>query len=266
MGIHKIIEVTEMKELMLDIMSSIDEYCRKNGLRYSLAYGTLIGAIRHKGYIPWDDDIDIFMPRPDYMKFMKEFNHPYYKACCAEYTPGWDHFIAKVCDDRTVIDEGHGDISGVYVDVFPVDGWPEGEDEIKKHYSKVVRYLRLWSSLHYTQHMKISRANGLSKNVKIVASKFLGLFTNSTRALKKMLKAKTQYSYETSSKVGSLTCGDWSVPRYYFDNLIDCPFEDRTYLVSEQYDALLRVYFGDYMQLPPVEQRVSNHGYTAYWK
>ena len=127
------IEITEMKELMLDIMSSIDKYCRENGLRYSLAYGTLIGAIRHQGYIPWDDDIDIWMPRPDYMRFMQEYKHEYYKAYCAELTPGWDRFIAKVCDERTVIDEGHGEVCGVYVDIFPIDGWPEGEKGIKKH-------------------------------------------------------------------------------------------------------------------------------------
>lgn len=260
------INILEMKKLMLDIMSSIDEYCRKNGLRYTLAYGTLIGAIRHKGYIPWDDDIDIWMPRPDYMKFMKEFSHPYFKAYCAEYTPEWDHFIAKVCDDRTIIDEGHGDKCGVYVDVFPVDGWPDNEKDIKKHYAKVMRRLRMWSSLHYTQHLKICRFNGLSKNIKIVVSKFLGLFSNSTHALRKMLDSKTKYSYENSSKVGSLTCGNWAVPRCYFDKLIETEFEGRLYLVSEQYDALLRAVFGDYMQLPPEDERVSNHGFKAYWK
>ena len=266
MGAPKIIDVSEMKELMLDIMSSIDDYCRKNGLRYTLAYGTLLGAIRHNGYIPWDDDIDIWMPRPDYMRFMKEFNHPYYKACCAEYTPGWDHFIAKVCDDRTIIDEGHGDKCGVYVDIFPIDGWPDEENDIKKHYTKVMRYLRLWSSLHYTKYMTLNLSNGLSKNIKIAASKFLGVFFNSNHFLKKMLKSKTQYPYDTSSKVGSLTCGDWAVPKYYFDDLTVHPFENCNYIITKEYDALLRVVYGNYMQLPPEEQRVSNHGFTACWK
>ena len=200
------------------------------------------------------------------MKFMKEFHHSYYKAYSAEFSPGWDHFIAKVCDERTIIDEGHGDVCGVYVDVFPIDGWPENEKCVKKHYSRVMRYLRLWSSLHYTQHMKISRSKGVFKNIKIVASKILGLFFDSKQFLGKMLKTKTEYPYQTASKVGSLTCGDWAVPKCYFDNLIDLPFEDRVFFASEQYDALLKVVFGNYMELPPVEQRVSNHGFTAYWK
>ena len=266
MSVTKKIEITEMKELMLDIMSSIDKYCRENGLRYSLAYGTLIGAIRHQGYIPWDDDIDIWMPRPDYMRFMKEYKHEYYKAYCAELTPGWDRFIAKVCDERTVIDEGHGEICGVYVDIFPIDGWPEGEKGIKKHYSKVMRYLRLWSSLHYTKNMTLSGSNGLSKNIKIAVSRLLGIFFNSNHFLKKLLKAKAQYPYDTSSKVGSLTCGDWAVPRYYFDDLTVHPFENYIFIISKEYDALLRVVYGNYMQLPPEEQRVSNHGFTACWK
>lgn len=262
----KMIEVHEMKRLMLDIMSSIDKYCRDNGIRYSMAYGTLLGAVRHKGYIPWDDDIDIWMPRPDYMRFMEYFKHPYYKAYCAEFSPRWDHFIAKVCDERTIIDEGHGDVCGVYVDIFPVDGWPDNEKLIKKHYSRVMRYLRLWSSLHYTQNMKLSLSQGFFKNIKIAASKILGLFFDSSHFLKEMLKTKTEYPYQTASKVGSLTCGDWAVPKYYFDKLIDLPFENRVFLASEQYDALLKVVFGNYMVLPPVEQRISNHGFTAYWK
>lgn len=262
----KEISVSDMKYLMLDIMSSIDEFCRQNGLRYSLAYGTLIGAVRHKGYIPWDDDIDIFMPRQDYLKLMKDFKHPYYKTYCAELNPEWDHFIAKVCDERTVIDEGHGDKCGVYVDVFPLDGWPEQPEQKKKHYAKVTKYLRLWSSLHYTQHLELSASNGLQKNLKIVASKVLGLFSTSRHFLDKMLKYKSMYNFEGASMVGSLTCGDWSVPRKYCEEFIDTDFEGRTYMISKYYDGLLRVYFGDYMQLPPEEERVSNHGFTAYLK
>ena len=163
----KIIDTVELKSLMLSILKDVDTFCRTNNIRYFLTYGTLIGAVRHKGFIPWDDDVDICMPRPDYMRFMKEYNHEYYKAYCAEFTPGWDHFIAKVCDDRTIIDEGHGDKCGVYIDVFPLDGWPKGEISKLIHYRRVLFYLRIWSSLHYTQYFKINKENGLFKNVKI---------------------------------------------------------------------------------------------------
>ena len=262
----KIIDVPEMKILMLDIMSSIDEFCRQNGLRYSLAYGSLIGAVRHKGYIPWDDDIDIFMPRKDYMKLMTDFRHPYYKTYCPELDKDWDQFIAKVCDERTVIDEGHGDKCGVFVDVFPLDGWPEEPEKKKKHYAKVVKNMRLWSSLHYTQHLELTASNGLSKNLKIMTSKLLGMFSTSRHFLDKIVEYKSMYGFEESFTVGSLTCGDWSVPRKCCEEIIDTDFEGRTYMIFKDYDTLLRVYFGDYMQLPPEEERVSNHGFTACWK
>lgn len=265
-GTSRIIDVFEMKCLMLDIMSSIDDYCRNNGLRYCLAYGTLLGAIRHKGYIPWDDDIDIWMPRPDYMKFMAEFKHPYYKTYCAEFTPDWNHFIAKVCDDRTVIDEGHGDISGVYVDVFPLDGWPNNRVLANIHYQKILARLRVWSSLHYTQFLKIKKKQGIRKNIKIIVSKFIGLFCSKESAIKKLINIKMKYPYTISKYVGSLTCGDWAVPREDAENLIETMFEGKSFLIPKNYDRWLRVIFGDYMKLPPEKDRVSNHGYQAYWK
>ncbi len=259
------IDLRELKSLMLSILQDIDRFCRTHGIRYYLAYGTLIGAVRHKGYIPWDDDIDICMPRPDYMRFMQQYQHPYYKAYCAETTPGWDHFIAKVCDERTIIDEGHGDLCGVYVDVFPLDGLPDTEKGIKAHYRKVMSLLRIWSSLHYTQKLHLKKGNGLGKNIKILTSKILGLFYSSKKALKRVLKEKMKYPYEISDYVGSMTCGDWSVPRDHIE-MIDGEFEGMRFIIPKNYDEWLTAIYGDYMQLPPVEQRVSNHGFKAYWK
>ena len=260
------INIEELKRLMLCIMQDIDKFCREHNIRYCLAYGSLLGAIRHKGYIPWDDDIDIWMPRPDYMRFMKEYRHPYYSAYCAEFTPGWDHFIAKVCDDRTIIDEGLGDTCGVYVDVFPLDGWPDKKRYLHAHYRKIMFHLRMWSSLHYTAKFDIKKGNGIAKNMKILASKGLRLFYSSEKALNRMLKTKMRYPYESSSHIGSLTCGDWAIPRDHIEPLIEGEFEGNRFLIPTNYDEWLTAIFGDYMQLPPEEQRVSNHGFKAYWK
>ena len=259
------ISLEQLKGIMIDILIDLDRFCKEKGLRYFLTYGTLIGAVRHKGFIPWDDDLDICMPRPDYMRFMKEYHHPFYTAYCAEFSPGWDHFIAKVCDDRTVIDEGHGDLFGVYIDVFPYDGLPETLSKVKAHHRRIMTLLRLWSSLHYTQRLKITKSNGIIKDIKILASRSLGLFYSSDKAMKRVLHAKMRYPYETSKLVGSMTCGEWAFPRNHI-KIIDGEFEGRVFPIPENYDEILSAIYGDYMQLPPVEQRVSNHGFKAFWK
>ncbi len=106
----------------------------------------------------------------------------------------------------------------------------------------------------------------MSKKAKIAFSKILGLITTSRKALDRMLKFKTKYSFDDSALVGSLTCGDWAVSKACFEEMEECQFEDREYMISSHYDEILRAIFGDYMQLPPEEERVSNHGYKVFWK
>ncbi len=260
----KEISLQELKQIMLLILQDIDSFCKSHNIRYFLAYGTLLGAIRHKGYIPWDDDIDIWMPRPDYMRFMEQYKHRYFSAYSPEYSSGWDHYIAKVCDDRTIIDEGHGDKCGVYVDVFPLDGMPDAPGKIRSHSKAIKKRMRIWSSLHYTRNLKIKKDNGLAKNIKILASRVLGIFYSNKKALGRFLKTKMEYPYETSHFIGYV--GGWSIPRNHITSLIESPFEEYQFLIPENFDEWLTTIYGNYMQLPPIEKRVSNHGFKAYWK
>ena len=121
---RKYINVEELKHIQLDMLSDIAEFCEQNNIKYFLAYGTLIGAIRHKGYIPWDDDIDICMPRPDYDKFLSLYNKKdsAYKAVAFELDENYKLPFAKVNDTRTVMWETmyDQDVFGVYIDVFPL--------------------------------------------------------------------------------------------------------------------------------------------------
>ena len=112
----------ELKSIQLDLLQKTADFCENNGLRYFLCGGTLIGAIRHKGYIPWDDDIDIAMPRPDYEKFVRIFNltQNYYQVMSIETDPDYAYAFAKVYENRTVLKELHypGDAFGVYIDIL----------------------------------------------------------------------------------------------------------------------------------------------------
>jgi lipopolysaccharide cholinephosphotransferase len=125
----------ELRSIQLDLLQKTADFCEANGIRYFLCGGTLLGAIRHKGYIPWDDDIDIAMPRTDYDRFCMTFNQPNskYRVKSLSTHPDYNNAFAKVYDDRTMLKELHykGIHFGVYIDVLPVDGVKDSA-QIKK--------------------------------------------------------------------------------------------------------------------------------------
>lgn len=133
----KDISVEELKMIQLKILDSIDDFCKKNGIQYFLFSGTLIGAVRHKGYIPWDDDVDICMKRKDYDRFFSEFNQQRrdtLKAISAEIEKNYYLASGKVIDTATVIEEENNCAMpiGVYVDIFPMDNLPADDKKLEK--------------------------------------------------------------------------------------------------------------------------------------
>ena len=144
----KNISVEELKMLQLKILDSIDDFCKKNEIQYFLFSGTLIGAVRHKGYIPWDDDVDICMKRKDYDRFFAEFNQQRQdtlKAISTETEK--DYYLAsgKVIDTATVIEEenNYAMLIGVYVDVFPMDYLPADDKKLKQLNHRIDIYRKM---------------------------------------------------------------------------------------------------------------------------
>lgn len=123
----KKIETEEMKKLELDMLIDVAKFCDENDIRYYLSGGTLLGAVRHKGFIPWDDDIDISMPRPDYLKFVSTYNgsSEFYQVQSIENNDKYWRTFAKVFDTRTYLKEDAirmpKDGNGVFIDIFPID-------------------------------------------------------------------------------------------------------------------------------------------------
>lgn len=258
----RIITSEELRKIQLDLLQKTADFCESNGLRYFLCGGTLIGAVRHKGYIPWDDDIDIAMPRSDYEKFINIFNRPqnYYQVMSFETNPDYAYAFAKVYDNRTILKELHykGTI-GAYIDVFPADAVKDAAQ---------IRKIML---LHKVLNTK--RANyyhrTLSKMIINSLGKLLLLPFSAQQIARWMDSEARKYAFGSLPTAGvivnPLGVGEM-VEKSVFDSDTYCEFEGRKYRVPIGYDKWLRSIYGDYMQLPPVEHRVTHHTFEAWWK
>lgn len=259
----KEIHSEELKNIQLDLLRKTADFCDHNNIKYFLCGGTLIGAIRHQGYIPWDDDIDISMPRPDYDKFIAMFNKPgnYYQVIDMSNSPKYGFPFAKVHDTRTFVNELQyaKDKFGVYIDIFPIDG--VGEDE------QVFRILR-WRKILHTKKANYYQRT-IPKKIINTFGKILLLPFSVHQILKKMDKEARKYPYGSTSKAGVIInpYGTREIVNLtVFEHSIPKKFEDREYMVPAGYDTWLRSVYGDYMQLPPEDKRHSPHVSVAYWK
>ena len=259
----RIIDTNELRIIQLDLLQKTVDFCERNNIRYYLCGGTLLGAIRHQGYIPWDDDIDISMPRPDYDRFIALFNKPenYYQVIDMSNNPKYGFPFAKVHDTRTYVDELQyaKDQFGVYIDIFPIDG--VGEDK------QVFRILRLRKLLHTKKANYYQRT--LSKKIINTFGKILLFPISVHKILKMMDKEARKYPFGSTPRAGVIInpygtreIVDLSV----FDNPICVKFEDGFYKIPAAYDTWLSSIYGDYMQLPPEDKRHSPHVSVAYWK
>lgn len=264
------LSLEELKKLQVDILCKVDEFCCDNHINYTLAYGTMIGAIRHEGYIPWDDDIDIAMPRPDYDRFIRNFNG--YDADLYVLAPELNyHFYASyanVCDRRTLLNEGKnshlGIEMGVKIDIFPIDGTPFDFNEYKKE----VRYIRersaMLASKRYPIELKLSKSN-----IKTLVYRFLSIPYKYDTIQRKIIDKCLKYSFHDSEYVDTISYpvyNDTRVSKALFNEYIDVKFEHKSFKAIKEYDRYLKTIYGDYMKLPPVEKRVSHHDFNAFWK
>lgn len=268
------LELTEIKQCGFEVLCAVEQVCRENGIRYSLTGGTLLGAVRHQGFIPWDDDIDLMMPRPDYDRFIAIVKAGDYgfDLHCVE-TDGREYWypFAKACHRKTVLKEqGVQETKvplGVYVDIFPVDGAGNSASGAKLR-TMVFQFLHglkttsNWTCYHRSKLRK--RYYEPARYVCYLLSRLLGRELID-RMLDRFLRAK---SFETSAFAGRLV-GDFGsreiLPKDLFTSYGEVSFEDRKFAAVSDSDAFLRALYGDYMQLPPEEKQVTHHEFEAYW-
>ena len=269
---RKIDTLEELKKIQLDILLALHQFCTDNQIKYSLAAGTLIGAVRHKGFIPWDDDIDIYLMREEYNKLISLFPNVYqgnYSLITIERDNNWHRAFGKLCDNRTIeIEESRNQYDGIGlgIDVFPIDAVPDDIQEWK-HYEKKRRFLRDFIVM---KTIRYSKKRSLEKNFFMILCRFIMWPFSFAFLSRKMNEYAQLHNGKGYSHVYENSLGVYNSEHPWLkidlDEVMESTFEGHTVKIMRGYDDYLTTVYGDYMKLPPVEKRVTHHGFKAYWK
>ena len=256
----------EIKEVELGVMDYIHNLCQKENINYSLAYGTLLGAVRHKGYIPWDDDVDISLKRDEYDKLYQAVlrdNDPIYKVASWENDARYPYPFYRVYDARTVYENNYieNDIDlGICVDVFPFDYYAD----VNKEMVKLDTYRRLSVYTLYGIHSKNAGLKNIIRYLLVLVFRLTRVKTwNKKMNLLSMQANDNDFiDYLMENKRTST-----KFEKTLLDKVMDSPFEDRTYKIPEASHQILSAIYGDdFMEIPPVEKRVKHDDFVAYIK
>ncbi|GAB6392590.1 MAG: lipopolysaccharide cholinephosphotransferase [Treponematales bacterium] len=258
----KQLSTEEFKDRLLEILKFIDAVCTEYNIHYSLDSGTLLGAVRHKGFIPWDDDIDIMMSRPDYNKFISVFNtiSLHYKIECYETNKNTFLPFAKVCDTRTVLYEyGNDTTLGINVDVFQVDGYDLRQNIYAvKNKLRFLRGLMMCKKYGAKFHYKIRVLEVMRILLAPIPMRLLGFLCQ--RIIKRYDYDGNRYVCRITSYVPERVV----FPHSMFAHYIKIEFEGYKFSAIRDYDMYLTNLYGDYMRLPPPEQCVPTHQAIGY--
>ena len=256
----------EIKEVELGVMDYIHNLCQKENINYSLAYGTLLGAVRHKGYIPWDDDVDISLKRDEYDKLYQAVlrdNDPIYKVASWENDARYPYSFYRVYDARTVYENNYieNDIDlGICVDVFPFDYYAD----VNKEMVKLDTYRRLSVYTLYGIHSKNAGLKNIIRYLLVLVFRLTRVKTWNKKMNLLSMQANDNDSidYLMENKRTST-----KFEKTLLDKVMDSPFEDRTYKIPEASHQILSAIYGDdFMEIPPVEKRVKHDDFVAYIK
>lgn len=269
-GLRRVTE-KEQKNVMLDILNKIHSFCVDNGIEYCLAYGTLLGAVRHKGFIPWDDDVDIVMTRENYNKFIRTFNTNRaddYTVVSVENDEDYYMLAAKVYYKKTILRERiYNPIDiGVYVDVFPVDTLSNDYNTAKKTIDRIQRLYRP------IMLMSIEKRDDRSfiKRVVYNCGMFILKFIDRRKQLVKINKVAQSYSaIKDSTYSGAAATSIYGVKEIvesvWYKEIVEMEFEGKMYYAPKEYDKILTHFYGDYMTPPPIDKQITHHSFDAFW-
>lgn len=264
----KEINLKELRDIQLDILQNVHDFCVKHNIRYTLAYGTLLGAVRHGGYIPWDDDVDIAMSRRDYEQFMQTYKAENYRFCECRTDNDMHLGFGKVEDTRTyVLEKGNTKNLGVNIDVFPIDDLCEDYDKSLSYFNSFK-----WNWLvRKVKYREISIVKSWWKKILVAILKiFFSPYNVHKLAEANVVKAIKNAN--PNARYVALLCDPNAnaceiMEKEIFDSYATVFFEGRIFMAVENKNAYLKHEYGDYMQLPPKEQQIPKHDFDKiFWK
>ena len=268
-----LITEAEKKALLIEMLEKLDRIFVENGIAYFLAYGTLLGAVRHQGFIPWDDDVDLLVPRESFIRLIhlfedKKTDWQALNLQIVEYGKNKKDYYKrfKIADTRTVMKEFGEERSAVFIDIFPLDCFPK--KPLKKLRKKRKKVLRLDNILSLC-HAGFAQGRGIKKiiyRILLIAYKILGLKRMEKYYEKKLLKLtnfiESGVVCASESGVGDKDYNkavDWCEE-------INLLFEGKTFKAPKGWHSILTKRYGNYMELPPENERHSHEYYEMYWR
>jgi lipopolysaccharide cholinephosphotransferase len=265
-----IVSIEEIRRVQLGILEHVDSFCKDNNIRYFLAGGSAIGAVRHNGYIPWDDDIDIMMLRKDYNRFTilyKQLDDSVFVIhSCEDESDFYAPFL-KIDDSRTVLEEKVNTQSriGVNIDVFPIDDLPDDAKSQTRLYNKVGFLIKLY----LLKQIKVDNRRSFLKNLILLIGRIILLPVSLNKLAITISSFPKNKSYPGSKYCGILIWGygirEVNLKSNY-TGVLYSDFEGYKFPIPIGYDNYLRSVYGDYMKLPTKEKRITHHSFKAYWK
>lgn len=259
------------KNKLRKMTAVFDRYCRDNNLRYSLCAGSLLGAIRHHGIIPWDDDVDVMMPRPDYNRLLEfaKTNFPDgYKIICADNTSHYYLPIAKMTDLNTCMIEFRQNMEcqvGVNMDIFPVDVIPEDEEHRENIYHQFLMLSHKASDVAEYAHFKSPfEKEGFRMRTLLhwIKNKIYRLFYNSAALFKKANVLISTEDWENGKHCRIYTSYQYHnriFDKTLFETYIELDFDGIKVMCISEHETYLTLLFNNFMQLPPKEKQVYHH-------
>ena len=258
--------IRQAQLVMLGILKDIDRVCKKHNLTYWLAHGTLLGAYRKNCFIPWDDDIDIFMPREDYNKFIKTCNDKEIDEnyCLKSIERNNSKYpFAKVVNNKIIIQSKSSEDRNLWIDIFPIDGFPEDYETSVKQ-TKKIEFGKGLIYLHNTSFGDILKERKSIKNkIQKIILKPIAMVIPTKKISMAMIKIATKYKYSESKFVGGYIWGYGICERLekekFVSEAIKMEFEGNEFNVPKGYDLYLTSIYGEYMKLPPEDKRITHN-------